>query len=163
MRARWIVVVTALVASSLFALSVWIGQWWTIGEVSIGPHGSRHCFGPGMEGGFTPSPGIDCRPAGLAWIGGSELWMRSAVATWVAGLVAMFLLALLAAGAAAGRVPRLVARTTLVALVTAAATGGYFVAQFPGLGGASLGQGAILYVLALAIGCIPAITVLRTR
>ena len=150
-RSRWIVVVTALVASALFALSVWIGEWWTVGEVSIGPLGARHCFGG------------ECRPAGLAWIGGSDLWMRSAIATWVAGLVAMFLLAALAAAVAAGKLPRLVARISLVALATAAVTGGYFVAKFPGVGGASLGQGAILYVVALVIGCVAPIAVLRSR
>ncbi len=153
MKARRITVVIALVASSLFALSVsaWMGQWWTVGEVSIGPLGARHCFNQ------------DCRRTGLAWIGGSDLWMRSATATWVAGLVAMFVLAGVAAWLAAGKVPRLLAQVSIVALATAVVTAAYFVAKFPGLNGASIGQGMIMYGVAIVIGCVPAIAVLRAR
>ena len=149
MRSRWLYVALALVSATLFALSVWVGQWWTVGEVVVGPLGSRHCFGG------------DCRPAGLAWIGGSELWARSAVATGAAGLVAMLLLMFLAGGLAARRMPTLVARTLLVAIACAIVCGAYFVAKFPGLAGASLGQGAILFVAAIVTGLVVPIVVLR--
>jgi len=148
-KLRWLYVVLALVAASLFAVSVWIGSWWTVGEVSIGPLGSRHCFGG------------ECRGGGLAWLGGSELWSRSAVATWGAGLVVMVLLMGLAAGLAAGRAPKLVARTTLVALATALVSGGYFAFARPAVEGASIGQGLILFVAAFAVALVPPIRVLR--
>jgi len=142
-------VILALVAASLFAVSVWIGQWWNVGEVAIGPLGSRHCFGG------------ECRPGGLGWIGGSSAWERGAAATWMAGLVSMVALMGLAAALAAGRVPKLVARTTLVAIATAIIAGGYFVVGFPGVSGASLGQGLILFIAAIVVGVVPAIRVLR--
>ena len=142
--------ILALVAASLFAVSVWIGQWWTVGEVAIGPFGSRHCFGG------------DCRRGGLAWIVGSTpAWERGAAATWMAGLVSMVVLMGLAAALAAGRVPQLVARTTLVAIATAIVAGGYFVLAFPGVPGASIGQGLILFIAAIVIGAVPAVRVVR--
>jgi serine acetyltransferase len=79
----------------------------------------------------------------------------------MAGLVSMVALLGLAAAIAAGRVPKLVARTTLVAIATAIFTGSYFVFGFPGVPGASIGQGLILFIAAIVIGVVPAIRVLR--
>src|SRR5688572_12420994 len=93
-RSRWPVVALALLGAFSFALAVQ-SAWWTAGEVAIGPFGARHCFGG------------ECRESGLAWIGGSELWMRSAVATRAAGYIAMFVLLAFAGGIAAKREPRL--------------------------------------------------------
>jgi hypothetical protein len=146
---RWLYVVLALLSASLFAVSVWIGQWWSVAEVQWGPLGTQRCFNG------------DCRSSGLSWTGGSDLWERSAVATWVAGLVAMTVLMGLAAGIAAGRVPKLFARTTLVSIATALVVGAYFALKAPEISGASLGQGMVLFAIAIVAGLVPAIRVLR--
>jgi hypothetical protein len=148
-RARWLYVAFAVLAAMAFATSVWVAPWWTVGEVRIGPLGSRHCFGG------------ECRPAGLAWIGAPDLWMRSALATGAAGLVAMMLLLGVAGGFAARRAPVLVAKMTLVAIASAIACAAYFVAQFPGLQGATLGLGAILFAVGAVMGAVSPLVVLR--
>src|SRR5260370_31899146 len=89
-RRRWTIAALALVAASLFAVSVQAGGWWTAGEVEIGPFGSRAC----LRG--------DCAAHGLRWIGGGEAWLRGAIATGAAGFVAMAVLVVLAGAAAAG-------------------------------------------------------------
>ncbi len=133
-------------------MSVWVGAWWMIGEVTIGPFGARACFNG------------DCRPRGLAWIGGSDLWMRSAIAAGVAGVVAMFLAVAVASALAAGRSPKLVARSLTVAIATALVTGGYFVGAFPGVGGAEahIDFGMPLYGVACVLGIAAAVLVVRT-
>src|SRR2546423_9999409 len=103
---RWIVVALAVAAACAFALSVQ-NAWWSVGEVTIGPFGAHHCFGG------------DCRATGLSWLGGSGLWMRSAVATRVAGLIAMLALVIVRGGVAPRRTPRLFARAPLVSIATA--------------------------------------------
>src|SRR5688572_12589127 len=105
MKSRWIGVALALLGAFAFALAVQ-SPWWSIGEVTIGPFGARHCFGG------------ECRESGLGWIGASELWMRSAIAARAGGYIAMFVLIALAGGVAAKREPTLVARGTLAAIVT---------------------------------------------
>lgn len=149
MRSRLISVLLGLAAAIAFAMSVQTA-WWTIGEVDIGPFGARHCFGG------------ECRESGLAWIGGSDLWMRSAVATRAAGFIAMFALLMFAGARAAKREPKLVARLVLAAIVTAAGAGGYFWAAFPGLGGAALGPGLFFYAGAILAGVAGVIVFLRS-
>jgi hypothetical protein len=147
-RSRWTVVVLALLGAFSFALAVQ-STWWSIGEVSIGPFGARHCFGG------------DCRESGLTWIGGSELWMRSAVATRAAGFIAMFVLIAFAGGVAAKREPRLVSRGALASIVTAVATGAYFAAAYPGLPGASVGRGPFLYFAGVGFGVAAVVVFVR--
>jgi hypothetical protein len=144
-------VALAVLAASAFALSIQDGHWWSMGEVTIGPFGAHHCFGG------------DCRATGLAWIGASEFWMRTAIATGSAGLLAAGLLVLVGAGAAAGRVPRLVARMALVAVATAAVAGGYFFTAFPGIGPAhaAVGRGVLLFALAIPLGAAAGLLVVR--
>lgn len=148
MHARWRYIAVALVAASLFATSLWVGHWWTVGEVAIGPLGSRYCFGG------------DCRPGGLTWIGGTATWQRSATATWAAGFVSMAALIALAGAIAAGRVPRLLAKSSLMAIGTAVVVSGYFVVAFPGIGGASIGYGIGLYATAAGLGVAAPLRVL---
>jgi hypothetical protein len=145
---RWITLALALTAASAFALAVQ-SAWWSAGEVTIGPFGSRHCFGG------------ECRGAGLDWLGGTDLWMRSGVAARAAGYIAMFVFVLLAGALAAKRMPVVVARMSLVSVLTAAAAGFYFLLAFPGLATSSLGLGAPLYVAAIVIGSSAAVLVLR--
>ena len=147
-RSRLIPVVLALTAATAFAISVQVA-WWSVAEVSIGPFGSRHCFGG------------ECRSSGLAWIGGSEMWMRSALAARAAGYIAMFVLLMFAGAVAAKRTPNLVARGCLTAIITATAAGAYFAAAFPGLGGASVAHGLFLFVAGVVLGVAAVVVWLR--
>jgi hypothetical protein len=150
-KSRWLIIVLALVAAVAFAMSVWAGRWWSIGDVEIGPFGSKQCFGG------------DCHPTSLTWIGGSERWMRMGMATWAGGLIAMFVLIVIAGAVAARRVPKLAARTALVAIATVVVTGGLFVAQYPGVDGASVDRGLWLFGCAVVLGVAAAVGVLRAR
>lgn len=147
MKHRWFVVAIALAAASAFALSVQAGRWWSIGEVEIGPYGTRSPFsGPGD----------------LSWAGGSARWERFGIATWAAGLIAMFVLLVVAGAVAARRVPRLAARTALVAIGTAALVGIAFVMSRPGNGlPFELARGTFLFAGAVIAGAGVALHVLR--
>ena len=151
MKSRWPIVALALLAAVAFAISVWAGRWWSIGDVEIGPFGSKQCFGG------------ECRPTSLTWIGGSERWMRMGMATWAGGLIAMLVLLIMAAGVAAKRIPRLAARTALVAIVTVTITGVLFIMQYPGVDGATVDRGLWLWLAAIILGSIAAVGVVRAR
>jgi hypothetical protein len=148
---RWIAVALALAAALGFSLSVQAIGWWTAGEVAFGPFGAHDCFGG------------ECRVTGLAWLGGDELWLRSAVATRVAGYVATAAAIMLAGAVAAKRVPRLVARMLLVALASGVAVGAYFAARCPAIQTRTLGAGLPVYAGATACALAAAVLVLRTR
>ena len=149
-KGRWIVIALALAAACAFAFSVQLGRWWAIGDVEIGPFGSRHCFGAG-----------DCKLAGLGWVGGGDRWMRLGMATWAGGLVTVLMLVVMSARLAAKRIPKLAAKSVLVAIATASLAGTIFVAEFPGVEGASLSRGAWLFALGIALALAAAISVLR--
>jgi hypothetical protein len=150
-RSRLITLVLALLAASGFTLAVQ-SPWWTVAEVHVGPFGSRHCFGG------------ECREAGLAWLteGRGELWMRSAIASRAAGFIAAFALLMLAAGLAAKRVPTLIARGSAAAILTAAATGGYFLAAFPGIPGATVARGVYMFLAAVLFGVATIVMFIRS-
>lgn len=148
MRSRFIPLALTLVGAVAFALALQ-AAWWTAGEVSIGPFGSRHCFGG------------ECRETGLAWIGGTELWMRAGVATRAGGYIAMFVLVIVAGAVAAKRVPRLMARASLVAILTATAAGAYFLFAFPGIAQAAMGPGVFLFIGGIVLGVAGSILALR--
>jgi len=137
-----------VVSAALFALSTWIGQWWIDVDVAIGPMGTRGCVG-GVCGG------------GLRWTGGSELWMRTAIATWVGSLLTMMLLLGVAGALAANRVPKLLAKSTLSSLVTTAVVGIYFIVKMPAMPGLEVAQGMILFVAAIVLGAVTPIRALR--
>ena len=146
---RWPAVAVGLVGAVALAISVQAGVWWSVGDVTIGPFGSHQCFSG------------DCGGSGLGWIGGSDLWMRSAIATGVAGALASLLLIALAGACAARRVPRVLARMTLSALAAAVACAAYFVSQFPGVAGAGIDRGLALFAIGVVAGVVAAIAVLR--
>jgi hypothetical protein len=148
---RWIAIALALLGAGAFALSVQMGRWWVIGDVEIGPFGSRHCF----DG--------QCRGASLSWLGGDPRWIRFGIATWAAGLLAMLVLVMMAAGLAARRIPRLVAKSVLVTIATGTVTATVFVTQFPGMTGAALARGVWVFALAVLLGTISAVWVVRSR
>src|SRR5690242_17046434 len=144
MKSRWLAICLALVGAAAMGLAA-IEPWWKAGETAIGPAGTHHCFGG------------DCRSTSLLWLGGSDLWMRSAVATRTAALIAFALLVLLAGAVAAKRVPKLVARTTMVALSAAVVVGAYFFVKYPSPGGDHLGIGGLLYAVGIVSGAFAAI------
>ena len=153
MKGRWLVIALALAAACAFAFSVQLGRWWAIGaDVEIGPFGSRHCYGVG-----------GCKIGDLFWVGGGDRWMRLGMATWAGGLVAAFMLVVMSARLAANKVPKLVAKSVLVAIATASLAGTVFVATFPGIEGASLSRGAFLYMIGVALALTAAISVLRAN
>jgi hypothetical protein len=148
-RRRIVPLILALAGATAFAIAVQ-AAWWSAGEVSIGPFGARHCFGG------------ECRETGLSWIGGTEMWMRSGVAARASGYISMFVLIIVAGALAAKRIPRLMAKASLVAILTAIATGGYFLVSFPGVNSATIGPGLILFGVAIGLGVASAVTTLRT-
>lgn len=137
-----------MVSATLFAFSTWIGQWWTDVDVAIGPTGTRGCVG-GVCGG------------GLRWTGGSELWMRTAVATWAGSLLTMVLLLGVAGAFAANRIPKLLAKSTLTSLATTAVVGSYFIVKMPSMPGLEVAQGMIWFVAAIVLGAVTPIRALR--
>jgi len=148
LKYRWLVVVLALVAASAFAVSVQAGRWWSIGDVEIGPFGSRSPFG----GAGT-----------LGWAGGSARWERFGIATWAGALIAMFVFIIVAGAVAANRVPKLAAKTALVAIATAALAAIAFVAARPDNGlPFALGRGVPVFVIAVITGVAAAVRVLRS-
>ena len=149
-RSRWITVVLALVAVSSFAIAVQV-PWWTIGEVTVGPFGVRRCFGG------------ECAEAGLSWLQGSDLWMRSVVATRAAGFIAAFMLLMFAGAIAAKREPKLLARGVLSAVITAAAVGTYLAVAFPNVPEAHVSHGVILFGVAVVAGVAAFVAFLRRR
>lgn len=149
LKHRWLVIAAALASAAGFALSVWGGRWWSIADVTLGPLGARSPFG-----------GI----GGFAWAGGSARWERFGYATVAAGLIAMFVMIVVAGALAARRVPRLAARTAVVSLATAALVGTAFVVARPHNGlPFELDRGAALFAGAVIAGAIAAAAVLRTR
>jgi hypothetical protein len=145
-RHRWIVVALALAAASAFAVSVQAGRWWTIGDVELGPFGTHSAFGGAGD---------------LAWTGGSARWQRFGVATGAGGLIAMLMLIVLAGAVAARRVPRLAARTALVAIATASLAAIGFVATRSDELPLALARGAGLFVAAVVLGALAALGVMR--
>lgn len=144
---RWFVVAGALVGASSFALSVQGGRWWTLGDVEIGPLGSKTPFGG---------------PGGLSWAGSSVRWVRFGAATWGAGMIAMFVLIVVAGALAANRVPRLAAKTALVAIATAALVAAGFLAARPVNGFPfELGRGVALFGAGVMFGVLASAGVLR--
>jgi hypothetical protein len=148
---RWLALGLALAAAAALAMSVWVGSWWSVGEVTVGPFGARACFGG------------ECRLRGLAWLDGGDLWLRGAIATGVAGVIASFLAAAVAGGLAAKRVPRMLARSLLAACATALVVGAYFAIGFPGIGGAEthIGFCLPLYGVGIALAVAAAVFVVR--
>lgn len=149
LKHRWLLVAAALVSASCFALSVQGGRWWSIGDVSLGPLGARSPFG-----------GL----GGFAWAGGSARWERFGSATVAAGLIAMFVMIIVAGALAARRVPRLAAKTAVVAIATAALVGTAFIVARPDNGlPFTVDRGIALFAGAVIIGAITAAGVLRAR
>jgi len=147
LRHRWLLITASLAAATCFALSVQGGRWWSVSDVAVGPLGARSPFG-GL-GGFS-------------WAGGSAQWERYGYATCAAGMIAMGVLIFVAGALAARRVPRLAARTALVAVAVAALVGSRFAAGVPNNGlPFELDRGFWLFAVAVIVGALAAAGVLR--
>lgn len=149
MKSRWLVVALALVAAVALAMSVQGTRWWSVEDLGVGPFGSVNCFGGA------------CKRSGLAWLGGSDRWARTGMGVGAACLIAMLVLVIVAAAAAARRIPRLAARTALVALATATVSGGLFIAQVPAAAKATLDLGVYQFAAGILVGIVAAVLVLR--
>ena len=57
--------------------------------------------------------------------------MRLGKATWAAGLISMAILVVLSAAIAGGKLPRLIAKMAISAILTAALVGALFIVKFP--------------------------------
>ena len=140
---RWIVGALALLGAQALVASSLVLAWWRVGELSISPFATWSCWGECREG----------------------AWLRSSVATGAAGMVATVALVAIAGAAAAGRAPRLLVRATFVALATAIACATYYVASFPGVGGASVHVelGMPAFAVGCALGAAAAVVATRAR
>jgi len=152
---RLLAIVVAIAGAVLLAIAVQGGHWWhlhapELGDVTIGPLSSHRCFAG------------DCKVVGLGWVGGTLGWARAGQAVYAGALCAAALLVFSAASLAARRVIRVVAKSGVVAAVTATVAAVAFVAMFPGLDGAELGRGLWLFVAGTVLAVAGQILILRT-
>lgn len=133
-----------LASACMFAFAMQAVAWWHIDQANVGPISTDMCAAS------------VCKRSSLAWLRGSETWMRTGVATYSGGLLASILAALTAAAIAANRAPRLLSKMLLVSTVTAAISAVYFYAAFPSVTYAPVtrGFGAPLFAAAVMITCL---------
>ncbi len=135
---RWTSIAMLVASAAAFALSVGGGRWWSVGDsFLVGPLGAQQCSGD------------DCVPAAF-WLDAGPRFERAATATAAAGFVAMVVALVLAGALAAGRAPRLLWKMMVTSLATAVAAAGLWIASYPGLPGASIDRGMVLYGGAIA-------------
>lgn len=164
-KTRWILVAVALAGATCFTIAVQVSTWWSIdGVITVRPLGTRSCFQAG-----------ECMKGDLGFLGGGELWRRSGVAVWTAGMIAALALVALAGALAAKRRGTTVAGVTLVASMTALVSGLVFFLRFPGMsfpGGmgeglpsppTAHGSGAPLYFAGALVAAAVAVIILRRK
>jgi hypothetical protein len=151
LKSRWLIVGLALFAATALAVSVQAGRWWSIrgGDtgiaVDIGPFGSHSALrGQG----------------GLNWAGGGPRWERFGIATWAGGMIAMFVLVIVAGAVAARRMPRLAAMTALVAIGTAAAVAVGFMVTRPTAMPFEPDRGIPLFAVGAVVGAVASLAVI---
>jgi hypothetical protein len=148
-KSRWPFVAIAVISAALLAISVWVGNWWSVGGLEIGPFGAHECFSG------------DCRPTTIS--GAPELWQRCGTAVWAGGIMSMILLLAIAAAIAAKRLPKMLAKSSLTAIVTTGLAGAYFIAKLPAPTGMQVGQAIYLFVAGVILAFVTPIWVLRQR
>jgi hypothetical protein len=148
-KSRWPFVAIAVISAALLAISVWVGNWWSVGGLEIGPFGAHECFSG------------DCRPTTIS--GAPELWQRCGTAVWAGGIMSMILLLAIAAAIAAKRLPKMLAKSSLTAIVTTGLAGAYFIAKLPAPTGMQVGQAIYLFVAGVVLAFVTPIWVLRQR
>ncbi len=140
---RWSSVVLGVAAAAALVFSTQIA-WWSFGEVEVLLTRGWRCF----DG--------ECGRVPLNWLGASEWWHRTATATFGLALLAAFLSVFVAGARAAGRVPRTIAGSLLVAVITGTACGAFTVYDFPRYAEMSTGLGSLLYVAGLVLAAAAA-------
>ena len=151
-RRRFLIIAIALAGATLLAIAVQGGRWWTVDDVTIGPFASSRCF----DG--------ECKSVGLGWVpGASSAWLRTGTATYAAALCAALLLVVVGGSLAAKRVLRRLAASGLVAALTAAVTGGLFIALYPGIPDDAIDRGLWLYLGGVVLAVVANVLVLRAR
>jgi hypothetical protein len=151
MNLRMLSAVAGLVAAASLVAGTFTMSWWEAPygntDAHIGMRALRVC----VQG--------ECTTLALSRLG--ELgWVRAGVAASVAGGLAAALLLFAAAALAIGRVPRLLARTTLVAAVVALVTGLGFALGFPHEG-ARAGYSMALFLAGAVVAVAVAVAALR--
>ena len=99
----------------------------------------------------------------LARFASSDRWGRFGIATWAGGLVAMFVLVVLAGAIAAKRVPRLAAKTALIAIATATLAAIAFYIGFPSVLPGEVDRGVPIFGAGIVLGVTAAVAVLTNR
>jgi hypothetical protein len=140
----------AVAAAASLSISIGAGRWWSIGGVfDLGPFGARQCNDDG------------CVPANLPLDGGPR-WERLAVATGAACLITSLVMLIVASALAAGRTPKLLGKTAIVAVATALVAGAMFVALAPAMASGSLDRGFYLFVVGLVLAGAVGVSVSRS-
>jgi hypothetical protein len=148
---RWLFVFALLAAACGFAIAVQALPWWHVGEADLSPIRSRNCFGQ------------SCRTGGLSWVGASQMWMQSGVATFAAGLISALICVVSAAALAAKRSPIVLANMMIVSFVTSIVVAGYFISNMP-LSGARIESGIPAFLGSAVMTLLAALFIhLRSR
>jgi hypothetical protein len=143
-------ILALLAAAVLLFLAAARPDWWSseASKASLGLRSVTVCSG-----------GASCTTGDLMTI--DPQWGRLGLITWIAALLGGGLFVFSAAALAAGRRPRWLARTALVAAVTAGATTALFLHGFPGYAGAVLTSAPWLDLAGALLGIGAALLVLR--
>jgi len=148
-RARWGTLVMLLLAACGFAIAVRALAWWHVGPAQIGPIEFRSCFEN------------DCKVSRLTLLTGASFWIRTGYITYGAGLIATMVAVMCAAGIAAKRVPVLLGKMMLVAVITAVVPATMFITQVPKLAQMSLGIGVPVFFASVVLGIAASLSVFR--
>jgi hypothetical protein len=139
-----------LAAAVLLFLAAARPDWWSseASKASLGLRSVTVCSG-----------GASCTTGDLVEI--DRQWGRVGLITWVSALLGGGLFVFSAGALAAGRRPRWLARTALVAAVTAGATTALFLHGYPGYAGAERTIAPLLDLGGALLGIVAALLVLR--
>lgn len=153
MRRAWLVVVLGLGAGLLLLIGGFTMGWWTYAdgelEVAIGLREARMCR-PGQSDRACSAVSLQ------RLISGDDVrWLRAGTGSYAVAWMAAMLSLAMAGLRAAGKASRLLARTGLVAAVSAGVVGALFVAWAPADVAREAGYGMGLYFggAALAAAC----------
>ncbi len=151
--ARWTTVTIGVAAACALAFSTQL-PWWHEGEFEVFLTRTLRCDEAGCQA-----------VLGTSWMGHDTLWwQRFITASFGVGLLAAFLAVCVAGARAAGRVPRTIAGSLLVAVVTAMVCAALSLVRVPTmLETMSLGLGSPLYVAGLVLSAVAGVLARRAR
>lgn len=156
MKKPWIITALGLTACVSLLFGGMLVGWWSQGgdglRTFVGLRDAQLC----RDG--------TCASVPLHKLGGTQDlgWIRAGLAAYAAAWIAAVLCLALAAAAAAGKgLPPMLARTALVAVVSAAVVGMLFLLQAPSYVSGSPGPGMGLYFGGTLAGAVTAVLALR--